>query len=431
MTWLAPGYLFAGALASLAIVALHLLAWRRPPVAALPTARFIPDAPARARARSARPADRLLLALRVLVLLLASAALARPVRVPERRPLARVVIADVSASVADVAGVGARVRQAAEEGDAVVVMDSVARVAPSRDSIPTRAIAHVGRLSAALVAARDAARELAPRADSVVLVIVSPLLREEVDAATPALAARWGGRVLVTAPEPARIADAARAPLRVEAVGDDAVAAGAIAGAVQATADARLVRRLPSASDSAWVSGGAGRVLVSWPATVAAPDAPTAALAWDDDALVAPLGRDSAPATGRPVLRWADGTAAASERPLGDGCVRDVRVSLPRAGDVTLSTGFARLLAHLAAPCGGARDTTRVTPESLGFVRTGSAPALALLRPAPRDPWQVARWLLGAAVVLRLVEPLLRRGAGATGAAGRRESTSKPRAEAA
>lgn len=428
MTWLAPWYLAAGALAALAVVALHLLAWRRPPAAMLPTARFIPDAPARARARSARPADPLLLALRVLALLLVAAALARPVRVATRRPLARIIVADLSASVADAAAVRAQVTALARAADAIVIADGErARVMAAGDSLRAVAGARPGRLSPALVAAGDAARVLAERADSAELLLVSPLAREEVDAATIALAHAWKGRVAVASVAVAPQRAVVLAPLHVEATGDDAVAAGATASGTRADAGVRVVRRALSAADSAWVAGAIGRVLVSWPATLAASAAPTAALAWNDDAFIAPVAPDGAPQPGRAIVRWADGAAAATEREVGGSCVRDVRVAIPRAGDVTLSTGFARLLVQLAQPCGGARDTTRVTLAQLGVERAG--PARPLPRPAPRDPWELARWLLGVALALLLVEPLLRRGDGSMAASA--DAARRPRAEAA
>lgn len=430
MTWLAPGYLLAGALAAIAVVALHLLAWRRPPVAPLPTARFVPDAPARARARSTRPADPWLLALRVLALLLASAALARPVRVAPRVPLARVMVVDRSGSTGDEAAVERTMREAGR-ADAVVALDSGARATILGDSIAALLPGmRIGRLSPALVLARDAARRLAHVADSVELVLVSPLLREEIDAATATLAGAWGGRIRVV-----RVAAARRdtMPLRavqVDAAADDAVEAGLDAGGIQAGA-ARLVRRAATAADSAWVVAAPGRLLVTWPVAVAPPDAPTAALAWGDDAVVAPMAVDAGAApAGDAIVRWADGRVAATERAVGAGCMREARVALPRAGDVTLSTGFVRLLARLVAPCGGPRDLTAVDPASIGFRTSG--PALALARPVPRDPWQVARWLLGAAIALLLAEPLLRRGA-VNSEAPRRERTSDgaARAEAA
>jgi hypothetical protein len=411
VTWLAPGYLLAGALAALAVVALHLLAWRRPPTAALPTARFIPDAPARARARSTRPADPWLLALRALALLLASAALARPVRVRPRVPLARVVVADRSGSAGDAAAVDRALAEAHRPGDATVLLDSSARGAVTEDALAVRlAGMRVGRQSPALVLARDAAARLADAADSVELVLISPLAREEMDAATAPLVAAWNGRVRVIPVASARPLEAPPTPISVDAPPDDAVAAAVLASAVRTRASVRLVRRAATSADSAWLRESPGRVLVAWPAVVARADAASDALAWDDDAMVAPIARDGTASAGRVVARWADGRAAATEREVGNGCIREVRVALPRAGDVTLSTAFARLLAHLAAPCGGARHLAPVDPMTLGIRATG--PARALPRPAPRDPWQVARWLLGAAIALLLVEPLLRRGAG-------------------
>jgi hypothetical protein len=408
MTWLAPGFLAAGVLAAMTIVALHLLAWRRPPEATLPTARFVPDAPARARARSRRPADPWLLALRVLALLLIATALARPVRVPPRAVLARVILVDRSASVADEVSVRAALRAEWRTGDAIVAFDTAARAIATPDSLGAQLERPrvPGRLSAALVAAHDAARALAERADSVELLLVSPLLREEVDAATAAAARGWGGRarvVRVTAEAPSATAPSA---IDVDAPLDDAIGAGVDAGGIRARAAVRLVRRDATAADSAWLGGDRGRVLVAWRRAEAAPGRTSVGLTWSDDAIVAPIAPDGTPAPGRIIARWADGAAAAVERPFADGCVREVRVAVPRAGDVTLSPGFARLLAYLVEPCGGPRDRALVDPLTLGLRAAG--PAMSLRRPVPRDPWAAARWLLGAAALLLLIEPLLR-----------------------
>ena len=89
MTFLAPVFLAAGAAVAGAIVLLHFLARRRPRPAVLPTARFVPDRPARWPSRAPRPTDLLLLALRVLAIVTIAAAFAGPIRAPRtgsRRP---------------------------------------------------------------------------------------------------------------------------------------------------------------------------------------------------------------------------------------------------------------------------------------------------------------------------------------------------------
>ena len=91
MTLLAPGFFWAAIAVSAGIVALHFIVTRQPRAVVLPTARFVPDSPATAAARDARPADLLLLFLRVLVVLAAGAALAKPILQPTKRPEARVI----------------------------------------------------------------------------------------------------------------------------------------------------------------------------------------------------------------------------------------------------------------------------------------------------------------------------------------------------
>ena len=186
MTLLAPWYLAAGVAAALALVALHLLAVGRPPELRLPTARFVPERPARAVSRAPRPADRLLLLVRVLAALLAALALARPARTPDRRAVARVLLADRSRAVADPAAVRRAVDSLARPGDAVIAFDAVAapaaaipadsaaRAALLDSLLPSSRGDSRGSLSAALAAARRHAPSLARGADSLELAIVSP-----------------------------------------------------------------------------------------------------------------------------------------------------------------------------------------------------------------------------------------------------------------
>jgi hypothetical protein len=102
------------------------------------------------------------------------------------------VVADLSRAVAAVGAVRDSVRAIVGPGDIVVAFDSSARLIPTTGSDWTEALSTVdakGRLSAALVVAFRAAASLRSSADSIELVIVSPL-QGEWDAAT-ALRALW------------------------------------------------------------------------------------------------------------------------------------------------------------------------------------------------------------------------------------------------
>jgi hypothetical protein len=135
--------------------------------------------------------------------------------------------------------------------------------------------------------------------------------------------------------------------------------------------------------------------------------------------VVAPFARGEGPPVGQPVAWWGDGRPAATERPMGaggeGGCVRDVAIDVPRRGDLVLSANFERLVADLIAPCGGAPSFGRV-PDSLLLWIDGRADGTA---PASRggltqaavagQRGMLASWLLAAAALLLLVEPLARR----------------------
>ncbi|MEP6905130.1 MAG: BatA domain-containing protein, partial [Gemmatimonadales bacterium] len=71
MTFLAPAFLWGAIAVAAGIVALHFIVTRQPRASVLPTARFVPDSPATAIVRDARPSDLLLMLLRVLVVLAA------------------------------------------------------------------------------------------------------------------------------------------------------------------------------------------------------------------------------------------------------------------------------------------------------------------------------------------------------------------------
>lgn len=223
MSFLAPGFLLAAGLASLVVIGLHLLSTHDPKLEPLPTARFVPEVLVRATATTVRPTDLWLLLLRVALVLLFGAALARPVVTPPHSPVARIVAVDVSRAVGRPAELADSSRRYLAGASTVILFDSTARVvsrgaadslsapastsAPASKSVPapkrTPAPARQGSLSAALVAALRAAALLREGADSLELVVVSPFAVEEHDAATDALRALWPGRLTTVAVTPA------------------------------------------------------------------------------------------------------------------------------------------------------------------------------------------------------------------------------------
>ncbi len=429
VTFLQPWALVAAGIAAAGVVALHFIARRRPNVVLLPTARFVPEQSVRAPSRSTRPADLLLLSLRVLAVLLLGAAFAHPVLEAARRPLARVVALDLSGSAAATSGARDSARLYLREGDQLVLFDSAARLVAGdpRDSLEALAVSKArGSLSAALVGATRAAAILEGRADSVELVVISPFAAEEWDAATRAIRALWPGRarlVAVPAADDSATVVAANAPLEVvgSAVGDDdpVRVAVALAGGSSERARVRIVRGSPSRADSAW-AGDSGHVLVEWPASppVEWPRRDVTdtvgAVAAGSAVLVADFPRSYAlPAVGTEshvIARWLDGSPAASEEPMADGCVRRVAVPFPERGDLALRESARRFVYALSVPCGGARDLAPPGEAELAALRGGGTGGNArLLARGDADASRVTPWLLGAAALLLVVELLVRR----------------------
>jgi hypothetical protein len=129
--------------------------------------------------------------------------------------------------------------------------------------------------------------------------------------------------------------------------------------------------------------------------------------------LVAPFVRDVEPPAGRAVAWWMDGRPAATERVVGDGCMRDVAIALPEAGDVALGESARRLVQALSGPCGGARAVAPSTDSALAILR-GDGPLLdpRTLHAERAASSRTATWLLLAAALLIVAEPLARRGRG-------------------
>src|SRR3954465_859311 len=99
MSFLAPMFFYVALGVAAGAVALHFIVTRQPTSSPLPTVRFVPTSAVRVTTVAPVPEDLLLLLVRVLAALFIGAALARPVLLPHRRPIARVVLADVSRGV--------------------------------------------------------------------------------------------------------------------------------------------------------------------------------------------------------------------------------------------------------------------------------------------------------------------------------------------
>ena len=413
MSFLAPWALAIGALAAVGAVLLHLVARQRPAAYLLPTTRFIPDRRTLVSRIATRPRDLLLLALRILLLSSVSAAFARPVLAPHRAPLARLVLLDRSAQVADPLDAIARARTLVAgaspsrlvtfEDSAVVAVDAIARL----DSLATdTSRVHArGNLAAGLVAARRVAPELAALADSVEMVIISPLTVAQLDAATDSVRALWPGRITLSRAA-VRADSSVRWTLERALAADDPLAPALAAVDVSAgPAAVRLLRGAPTARDSAFAR--AGGAVVQWGA--AAGSFAPAALAMGGDVVVATMSRGELRDSRGVIARWSDGAPAAVEAPLGAGCVRAVAVGVPLVGDLPLRPAFQRIVRGLLSPCGGIESAALADSAALARLAGSSrlASAAALRGSGERSSPLVA-WLLGLALACALAELFVR-----------------------
>lgn len=416
MTFLAPLFLAAGASVAGAIVLLHFLARRRPRPAILPTARFVPDRPARWPSRAPRPTEWLLLALRVIAIMAIAAAFAQPVREPRRAETTRIILVDRSRAVADERAMRDSTLAAFRDGDVVIAFDTMVRVLSGggRDTIAMLARSGArASLSAAFIAAERAATTLRERTDSIELSIVSPLASESWDDATWRLRSQWAGRVRLIPVSLAR-GDTASPAMDVRASAADPVLAAAAPFASAAVARTRIVRGRPSGADSLWVSRP-GRVLVHWPSTVDSSPSTAEAVVAPGVVLAAPLVRrviDTVTGA-RIVARFADGTPAIVEHARGAACTRDVAFDLPVIGDVALRESTRRLVALVGAPCENDAPRAPMAVARLDSLRgTGRLLAASTLPRPPRERSAATSWLLIAAALLLLAEVGLRQRAG-------------------
>ena len=422
MTFLAPGFFFASLAVAAAVVALHFIVTRQPRAAVLPTARFVPDLPATATARATTPSDFLLMLLRVLLVLAVGAALARPVFKPSRTASARVILVDASRAVGDISAIRDSALHYYREGDAVVVFDSASRVVTGRSADSLRSLTRTtrdGRLSGALVSALRAGSALRDKADSIELVLVSPVAANEIDAATDSIRALWHGRARIVEAGLAQPQADVATSVELKSVSGDPMAV-TVSRLGRLRGNARIVRNGSGSDDMQWLTGGA-RTLVDWPvsnrprgaAARTRPDTIGGIVA-DSVVVISAFSRrwffaiDSIRG-GRVVARWIDGEPAAVEWTDGAGCVRSVAIPVNPIGDFVLQASFVRFVGTIAGACSG------------GVSLPSSAAHLALLEGrggmAPRDAFEslgdvgspVSPWLFGLAVVAAVVELFVRR----------------------
>lgn len=415
ISFLFPGFLYAAGAVALGVVLLHLLVTQQPKSDVLPTVRFFPDVLARSTSITIRPSDLWLLLLRVLMILLIGAAFAQPQLKPEHRSIARLVAIDMSRAVSSPAELGDSARRYIAGAAAVVVFDSTAReIAPSSaaDSLAAFATRSArpritgvaestgplasadrgkGALSPALITALRAAARVRESADSLEIVVVSPFVQEEADAATETIRALWPGHVRTV-----RVAAATDAALDSPRGGE--------------TTRRPRIEWADSVASTLWVP----RAHIDTIGAVRAGDA----------VLVFPFVRrwqlsatqdTIANAKTRVYARWSDGEPAAVERMTGAGCVRSLAVSIPTAGDAILRPEFVRLADALTEPCGEVRNLGPLPAVFMAALEGEShlAPSSSV-KPRATRMTPLVPWLLVAASVLALLELLVRRRADGT-----------------
>ncbi len=430
MSFLAPAFLWGAIAVGAGIVALHFIVTRQPRASVLPTARFVPDSPATAIVRDTRPTDLRLMLLRVLIVLAAGAALAKPVLKPNRQATGRVFLMDASRATASIREATDSVSALYREGDAVVVFDSAARsLGPSaRDTLAAAAVrgANVrGNLSTALVAALREGSALRDRVDSVQLVIVSPLLADERDAATDSIRKLWPGRVRlvrISAPPVGSLTSGGKGDISLKSDPADPLAvAVSLAAKNQNQGSARIVRAASlTAEDSAWMIS-ANHVVALWPAL----ERPMLAVQRSSaDQSGGVVGRELRlvstfdrrwrfPADSlrgaRVTVRWADGDAAVVEKQVGGGCLKSVGIPVTGVGDLVIRPEFVRLVEVVAAPCGDPVVMPPLAPSNIASLAGigGLAPRGAFAARADIVS-PLAPWLLGLALLAALAELMAR-----------------------
>lgn len=400
MTWLMPWALGAGALGMLGVVAAHLLARQRPRALPLATARFLPAGMLEATAVQPRPTDRWWMALRLLIIALLSIGVAQPVPDGTRVAVRTVLLLD--RTLADT--VQRRALASLAPTDAVIAFDTTAALRTPADTLVRAAdAASLGSALALLARTRDS---LSRNAGTLRVLLASPLAAGTLDAATPALRALLPDSIHRVAVPVVTDSARARGPIAVRADGDDPVAATAtLLGDSVAPQSSRIVRAAALTRDDS-AAARTGATVVHWPARDASGAPVLRGLTVHGATWVAPLQPDpsAAPRTTAAIGWWHDGQPAVWRERVGSGCVLQVRAAVPAAGDQTLSLGAQAWLAALLTSCDPASRATHDTPA---WLLAPTATRLASVEgDTRRSAW--APWLLGAGLVLALLEMALR-----------------------
>ena len=402
MSVVAPGWLGVAALASLAIVAIHLIAWRLPRTVALPTARFVPDEPARRAARTIRLADLMLLVLRVAVVLLGGVAMARPVF--ESRPSGSATVIAV-ASVGDSAVRTDSVRAIPHaDHTSFVVFDTTAQVVDESSALRASPGSGEYSLSAGLLAAIREARRLQQAYDTVRIALVAPFARSSFDNATSDVRAMWPDSIrLVRIPLPARVP--ALAQLEFETSGDDPV----VAGIRLARANGLIRGKSRVIREGSAAPPDAGELILLWPRAIRHDSARTDAVYAGGMTAIGqftpmPLG-DS----GSVIARWMNGEPAATELQRAGGCIRRIGFDVPDGGDFVLTPSFQRLTAELLAPCGGMHETAQAPDSLVASLSQPSPGSSTRVRLSDDSRNRTAAIIMVLAILLGLAELVVRR----------------------
>jgi len=404
MNFAAPGWIGLAALASLAVVAIHLIAWRLPRTVVLPTARFVPDEPARRAARTVRLADLALLALRVAIVMTGGLAMARPIF--EARPTGSATVIALAGGSGDSLARrdSVRVVQGGERTTFVVFDTSAQVLTAEAAALSAAQSASEASLTTGLLAAIREAHRLGMQYDTVRIVVVSPFLRTSFDNATRAVRSMWPDSIHLVRIPLGEVADSPTT-LQFESTGDDPVVAGIRLARANGLirGESRVIREGPAAAPVP------GTTVVLWPRTEPNDELRVDAVHANDVTAIGqfiptPLG-DS----GRVIARWVNGAPAAREVVQGGGCVRTIGFDVPDVGDFVLTPSFQRLTAELLAPCGGRRDSDVAPDSMLAAFSTPVSDAPSAIQGADDSRNRIAAILMVLAVLLGIAELLTRR----------------------
>lgn len=459
LTFGTPAFVLAGALAALVPLALHLIRRRPPARAPLPTERFLTPDP-RTSVRVSRPTDLLLLALRMLLLILAGAAFARPAWVPRARGTSEIVLLDRGAAMAPgwaQAVSAARGRLLGADGRArgeLVLFDTAAVRVPRRrvtaalfDSLASAPpSAATVRYAAALRAIPDAARDLRG-ADSVRVTMIT---RSRWGGWSDGLAllrrAAWRGKIELIALPDAPAADSVPRDTTLKralviADPEDRAVTYPVAGLEATGWTVRVAAPGRLAADSVGlivvtgrVAGEAARSIddavrggatvvsdagAGLPATLApwvpAADLDTlASTFWFADGLhgTGALSRaEGGPPAGATVIAaWEDGRAAAVARRSGRGCAVYLGTYLA-LGQMVFDPAYPRVLERLAhgceSPSHAALDAAPLDAGARTVLAGRGDFAVSAAAAQAGGGVALGRWIMAVALLVALAETFL------------------------